>query len=417
MTNSKTTKRTLLFSVFAIVLCIAMLIGTTFAWFTDTASTDVNKIQSGRLDVDIQNEAGKSISNLEWFAKDGRAQSEIFWEPGCTYTLTPFKIVNTGNLALKYKLVVTGLDGDSELLDVIKFTYNVGEEMFDISKEGHLAPNGGSTGMITVSAHMDEAAGNKYMEKELNGVKITVYATQDTVESDSFDNQYDKNATYFDSATVGNNDDLKSALDQKVSNITIDGYYEGDKTKTSAADRLTIKAPTVFNINAAMHIPGSLEDSDNWAVLFINAETTINASPGGGIYCSDKVDADNPSYIGGPYVAHIDAPGATVTVNGGFYHGGGTIFNVQRGTLVINGGFYQVTPDIGTKDYRYTLNCIDSAYKNGTANIIVKGGTFVNFDPSNNLAEGANTNFVADGYKVESEVQSNGDIYYTVVPE
>ena len=61
------------------------------------------------------------------------------------------------------------------------------------------------------------------------------------------------------------------------------------------------------------------------------------------------------------------------------------------------------------------LNCIDSAYQNGTAKIVVKGGTFVNFDPSNCTAEGEGTNFVAPGYKVVSETQSNGDIWYTVV--
>lgn len=47
--NAKTTKRALFSSVLAIVLCLAMLIGTTFAWFTDTASTGVNKIQAGNL--------------------------------------------------------------------------------------------------------------------------------------------------------------------------------------------------------------------------------------------------------------------------------------------------------------------------------------------------------------------------------
>ena len=92
------------------------------------------------------------------------------------------------------------------------------------------------------------------------------------------------------------------------------------------------------------------------------------------------------------------------------------MFNVQRGTLIVNGGFFQVTPDIDTNDYRYVLNCIDANYKNGTAKIIVKGGTFVNFDPSNNLAEGEGTNFVADGYKVISEVHGE-DTWYTVVPE
>ncbi len=198
MTNKKSTKRALITSALAMLMCVAMLIGTTFAWFTDTASTAVNKIQSGNLHVEIQDKTGEKIENLEWVKENGDVianQEDILWEPGCTYLLTPFQIVNTGNLALKYKIVITGLDGDSLLLDVIKFTYKTasGEE-FDMSAEGHLAANGGTTGMITVSAHMDEAAGNKYQDQELKNVRFTVYATQDTVESDSYNNQYDKDA-------------------------------------------------------------------------------------------------------------------------------------------------------------------------------------------------------------------------------
>ena len=193
--NQKATKRALLTSVMALVMCVVMLVGTTFAWFTDTASTGVNKITSGNLHVEIQNETSEPVANLEWVAKDGRAQDEILWEPGATYTLTPFKIANTGKLALKYKMVVTGLDGDADLLRVIKFTYKLGDTVLDLNEEGHLVA-GAATGMITVSATMDKNAGNEYMDKTLEGVEIKVYATQDTVEKDSYGDQYDKDATY-----------------------------------------------------------------------------------------------------------------------------------------------------------------------------------------------------------------------------
>ena len=169
MTSSKSTKRALISSTLALLMCVAMLVGATFAWFTDTASTGVNKIVSGNLNVEIQDKEGTEIDTLKWVDKDGNDianQEGILWEPGCTYLLTPFKIANTGNLALKYKIVITGLDGDSPLLDVINFTYKTasGEE-FDMSAEGHLTAkgtDGASTDMITVSAHMDEAASNDY---------------------------------------------------------------------------------------------------------------------------------------------------------------------------------------------------------------------------------------------------------------
>ena len=413
------TKKALIASLLSLVLCVSMLVGSTFAWFTDTASTGVNRITSGNLHVEIRDESGNKLTKLEWKASDGRAQDQILWEPGCTYTLTPFKIVNTGNLALKYKLVMTGLDGDSELLNVIRFTYKIGTEDFALNEEGHLAANGGATGLITVSATMASDAGNEYMGKTLDNVKFTVYATQDTVENDSFGNRYDQFATYAPSGemyTVTNYEEAKRAF-AAGGGIVINDYIEGDATKTAVSDRLVIKYPSVLDLNASVHIPGELEASDNWAVFYINADTTINASSAGGILCANKRNPAEGAYNGGPYVAHVSGEGIVVTVNGGTYHGGGTVFNVQKGTLIVNGGFFQVTPDIDTKDYRYVLNCIDANYKNGTANIIVKGGTFVNFDPSNNLAEGAGTNFVADGYHVVSETQANGDIWYTVVAD
>ena len=138
------------------------------------------------MDIEIQGADGKPVTNPSWIKAEGAGDEQVLWEPGCTYELPPFKIVNKGNLALKYKLVVTGLEGDTGLLKVIKFTYKTGEETFDMNTEGHLTANGGASKVITVSAHMDEAAGNEYMNKTLEGVKFTVYATQDTVESDSF---------------------------------------------------------------------------------------------------------------------------------------------------------------------------------------------------------------------------------------
>ena len=200
MNSHRQTKRALLTSVMALVMCVVMLLGTTFAWFTDTATANVNTIKSGNLHVEIQNKAGTAIDKLEWVKENGDVianQDDILWEPGCTYLLTPFKIVNTGNLALKYKIEITGLDGSAKLLKVIKFTYKTEDgNTFDMTAEGKLAANGGATGMITVSAHMDELAGNEYQNETLTGVKFTVVATQDTVEYDSSKHTYDENATY-----------------------------------------------------------------------------------------------------------------------------------------------------------------------------------------------------------------------------
>ena len=399
MNNKRATKRALLTSVMALVMCVVMLVGTTFAWFTDTASTGVNKITAGNLHVEIQNKEGTKIENLEWVAKDGRAQDAILWEPGATYTLTPFKIANTGKLALKYKMVVTGLDGDADLLRVIKFTYKLDDTVLDLNEEGHLAA-GVATGMITVSATMDKNAGNEYMNKTLEGVEIKVYATQDNVENDSFGPNYDENATYYPVIDLAG---LKDAV-KNGGNVAVDADVQVSGTDT-AAQRTIIAKPTTLNLNAKIVSPDNMRNNDiNFCALIVDADTTINAGENGGIDTGTN----------GGYGINV-RNGATLTINGGSYYGGGTAVQVQEGTLTITGGHFAVEAFGEPYGYNFLLNCLDANYKNGSAKIIVKGGTFVNFNPANCKAEGAGTNFVADGYGVVATPQANGDVWYTVV--
>ena len=199
MQNQKSTKRAFGSSVVAVVICVAMLIGTTFAWFTSTASTAVNKIEAGTLAVDIQDKNGNSLNEktLQWQKAAGHENEAVLWEPGAEYQLTPFKIVNTGKLALKYKIAISGLNGSAKLLQALTFTYT-GEngETVDLSAEGHLAAGQLETGLITLTGKMNENAGNEYQGLTIDGIAITVYATQDTVEYDSNNNTYDENAEY-----------------------------------------------------------------------------------------------------------------------------------------------------------------------------------------------------------------------------
>ena len=195
MTNRKSTKRALLGSVMAMVLCLAMLVGATFAWFTDTASTGVNKIQAGNLDVALEMKDGDNWVSAEgktltFKTKDNRAADQILWEPGCTYELPQLRVVNKGNLALKYKIQITGIQGDAKLNEVIDWTIN--DAAIDLT-EGHLTA-GQQGDAFTIKGHMQDTAGNDYQNLTIDGIGITVYATQDTVESDSFGKTYDADA-------------------------------------------------------------------------------------------------------------------------------------------------------------------------------------------------------------------------------
>ena len=419
MNNKKATKRALLTSVMALVMCVVMLVGTTFAWFTDTASTGVNKIVSGNLKVDIIGaDSDSHIEKLNFTKAAGAEGEALLWEPGCRYLTQGFRIANKGNLALKWKAEINKdniVDGKVEgstiakdgksLLDVIDF-YVVtktadGAETEVAIKDfiGNLA-KGEKSGVYYIKGVMQTTAGNDYQNLTLDGITITVYATQYTYENDSFGNTYDEDATY----PAANADELKSALAAGgIVNVATD--LPTNNIDDSVDARMVIKAPTTLNLDKKIISPDNMGNNNtNFCALIVDADTTINAGESGGIDTGEN----------GGYGINV-RNGATLTINGGSYYGGGTAVQVQKGTLIINGGHFACEPYSNpVYGYKFLINCYDPAYKNGTANIIVKGGTFVNFDPSNNSAEGAGTNFVADGYKVVSEAHGT-DTWYTVV--
>ena len=420
MTSSKSTKRALISSALAILMCVAMLIGTTFAWFTDTASTGVNKIVSGNLKVDIIGENSDShISTLNFQKAAGAQGEQILWEPGCRYLTEGFRIANKGNLALKWKaeinkdnivngkVVDTAKDGVS-LLDVIDF-YVVtkaddGTETAVAIENftGKLAANDGKSETYYIKGVMQTTAGNDYQDLTLEGITITVVATQDTVENDSFNNQYDKDAGY----PVASATEMKEAL-ANGGIVSVNKDIKTDNIGDNEADRITISKPTTLNLDAKIISPDDMGNNNtNFCALIVDADTTINAGKNGGI----------DTGANGGYALNV-RKGANLTITGGSYYGGGTAVQVQEGTLTITGGHFAVEAFGEPYGYNFLLNCIDSAYKNGTAKIIVMGGTFVNFNPADCQAEGEHTNFVADGYKVVSENQTNGEVWYTVVPQ
>ena len=231
--SKNTTKRSLLASVFALVLCVAMLVGSTFAWFTDTASTGVNKIVSGNLKVDIIGADSDSHIEKLNFTKaamtDADAGAEILWEPGCRYLTDGFRIANKGNLALKWKAQVntgttTANEGNFDLLDVIDF-YLVTKAADGTETETALDEFTGNlkktetSDVYYIKGVMQTTAGNDYQGLTLDGISITVVATQDTVENDSFNNQYDKDAEYPVLVTSG--DQLQAAVNNATAPVNI----------------------------------------------------------------------------------------------------------------------------------------------------------------------------------------------------
>ena len=388
MTSSKSTKRALISSTLALLMCVAMLIGTTFAWFTDTASTGVNKIVSGNLDVKLM----YSTDMQTW--KEATDQTKLFddnalWEPGYTQVVY-LKIVNAGKLALKYEAGFSknytsnrgkNVNGDWYRVDnylkigtaetTTKFANREDVWSAIAATEKTLAKDvmftdgwitlkaGESSKPFAVAIYMPTSVGNeanasKNRPSSVSGLGIEVRATQATVESDSFDNNYDANA-----ATVLNRMEYTDGEHTVTGNIQANGTA-GAIHGTGTA-KITVDATTVYGTyvsNYAMAVCASSR-----------SEITIK----GGEFANQAPAGSNLSLI-------YAEDNAKITIEGGT--------------------FKCVSP-------AWTLNCNDS----DSATITVKGGSFYQFDPSN-VTVGEGEIFIADGYKV---VQ-NGD-WYNVVPE
>lgn len=440
MRNQKSnTRRTLALSIMAICLCCVMLIGTTFAWFTDTATSGLNHIQSGSLDMDVE----YTLDGETWHPLDDATDlfggEDAKFEPGYTRVVA-FRLTNKGNLAFKYRLSAnvaeeipgTNVFGNEfKLSDYLETSYaynqvnQIGDILvslaFDRNSQKAIGWHKGafdavysvddSTALLPGDGHyvimkvtMPETIGNEANAKDANSMPaihfgVNVVATQATIERDSYDTQYDKNAAY----PVVDAADLKETL-KNGGNIAVNEMIAISGEDTAAA-RNVIAAPTTLTLSAPIIGPADMGNNNtNFSALIVDADTTINGGPQGGIVFENE---------NGGYAINV-RNGAKLVINGGTYGAGGTAVQVQKGTVTINGGHFEADPFGEPYGYGFVLNCIDSAYQNGTAKIVVKGGTFVNFDPSNCTAEGEGTNFVALGYKVVSEVK-DGDTWYTVV--
>ena len=365
MTNSKSTKRALVSSTFAIFICAAMLIGTTFAWFTDTASTAVNKIQAGNLDVtlEMQKADGTWVTaenkTLEWKTADNRAQTEILWEPGCTYELQPIRVKNDGKLALKYKIIISGINGSAKLNKVIDWTIND-----TVLESDHRLAAGAVSAPLTIKGHMQESAGNEYMNEKIENIAITVYATQDTVENDSYGNDYDKDAKYTEVIANGKT-------------------FTGKETLSVG---ITATNPNAIAVKAS---------GANADVTILDG--TFDGGEGGNNQCVHAMNG-----------AKVTIKGGTFTVGGDANGYGNSVIESNGGNIVIEGGFFKTDYQYGGRYYVLNQN-------NGNpGTITVKGGTFVNYNPSAG-DDYLGGNFVADGYSVISETKANGEIWYTVV--
>ena len=259
MTNARTTRRALLTSIMSLILCCTMLLGTTFAWFTDTVTSANNIITAGNLDVELYHT--NKVDKEEKVGIETHLFDDIkLWEPGAVVYET-FKIVNEGNLALKYQFAVNIANATKNaqggtLADVLKVGVIEGgaesteredlikevadqaswQDFKSFAKNGELVENAKSDTYTVVIYWQPSDIDNEYNVDETKPLKIEIgvslLATQLTAENDSFDKTYDENAGLYN-VVVESEEALITAL-ANAKNGDIIGI-KGDVTWTTGA--------------------------------------------------------------------------------------------------------------------------------------------------------------------------------------
>ena len=394
--KNKSTKHALLASILSIVMCFAMLIGSTFAWFTDEVKSGMNKIVAGNLDVELYHSNGNVAEEKVdegtklFIGKDG---NDILWEPGAM-VYENFTVKNEGTLALKYCLTLNSnfnlVDGKS-LKDVLKVAVIEGAFEGDRATAQALTfdktlADFEQTGVLAAGAADDTYAIVIYWEPSdrdndynIAGSELFVeigaslVATQAASENDSFGDQYDKDAASAQNMNaiklVGQGytpikslDDFEYELDGEAALISTDGklFLNNDISK-GFLWVFTSEDSVTLDLNGYSYERGGYVTSGG-------ADLTITDSVGTGKLQTvaanqGTVTLENCSITDRSNTMMVIYPGAKMIINGGHYNPMMITTQGEGAILIINDGVFEL------KDSRYIQTQTGGS-------IIVNGGTF-----------------------------------------
>ena len=409
MNRTRVTDR-LVASVMLLAASLVLLAGLTFAWFTDTVTNTGNVIETGTLQVELQKDAVDDGGAVAWsdVTESEPVFNDLAFEPGKSVAVN-LQAVNTGDLAAKYELRFSNVSATQDIDKVLEVSLG-GTSLGTLSDmvanntaiaQGRVGAKDradavAEIGQLVIS--MPEGAGNSYQGAEVT-FDLAFVATQATAEKDGFgSDQYDAAATVPVTDVVG-----FFALGSDLTLEAADGADKAEPFAVGNADvTIDFAGKTVANVDDVW------TDKANWSIFSARAGSNLTLQ-GNGIVHAKANDC---------YAVDV-CDGGKLTIKDGTYVGNLSAIYVEEGELIIEGGTFsiqQLKSGTGEERYRETLNCYDKNYQNGTAKITVKGGTFMNFNPAASTAEPGGANFVAEGYKVVSEVR-DGATWYTVVPE
>ncbi len=443
--NKKTTKRALLLSALSVLLCVSMLIGSTFAWFTDTASTGVNTITSGNLDIKLSymNAAANDYTEVSENATDLFVDSDneaILWEPGAT-AVCYFKLENVGSLALKYKMKVSfkdtvtytnAEDKEVKLSDALKSalvtdltekeTLTNAEAITAATEDGAVIALGyadeqdvkmesGETAYFAMVIHMPTTVDNTYnlptgAEALQIQLGINLQATQVPHEFDSFDDQYDKNATYSAKSADELTDALKNAKDGDIialeNDIVLPQMEQtgaGEVTLNLAGNKLTLGTPEqrkdglVLDEGATLNIintgsePTTIEYTGNSAsndAIYVDGGATLNIAGNVNIVASPEASSVIHATEGS--VVNI-GDGTNIVVKGETDNQFPAIFIERNAVVNMTGGTITLESNLTVEDDGWNNDAVGVVLRGANAYFNMSGGT-INVHSKNAMAQG-----------------------------
>ena len=400
-------KSTLISAVLAIAMCVSLLAGSTFALFTSESKVNltvtsgnvevvasIENIEKSYVDENGETVSGKLFGGDATFADGTLSLDNIVPKDTVKFNV---KIANNSSVAIKYRTVVTVVE-DNGLASSLSIDL-AGYQMI---------------GTKAASAYAKLDAGE---QPEVLPVTITLPESE-TTQGKSCKLSVSVEAVQGNAAVA---DGLTSTDGTTMSTRLADGtvWYDVLANGSAFTVKTNINPANTIISNGKLTIDAKDKKIANtvnlWQAADDNEWSLVSAR---GTDC--EVTVKSGSFLAKEndcYAVDVQG-GATVVIEGGTFAGNIHAVYVYEGKAIIKGGFFSVQqpyPKTGL-EYEFVINCYDGNRQNGTASVEIMGGTYVNFNPADNAAEGAHTNFVADGYTVVSETQANGDVWYTVVP-
>ena len=411
MFNKKGTKRSLLMSALALLLCVSMLIGSTFAWFTDSVVSANNIIKSGTLEVSMMWADGKEEpASANW---QDASTTKIFnydkWEPGYTEA-RHIAVTNEGTLALKYQLTIVPTGEVSKLADVIDVYYiktatqlderadlsaytpvgtltqliNNEISAVDVMPNGKLAAGEGFTATLVLK--MRESADNEYQNLSIGtNFSVQLLATQLTKENDSYGPDYDEDA-WMDGMQVFTPEDLQTAINNGENPILQNDIELTEALVIpAAASTFSLRATpvyTVINLNG-FRLTGTGFDANGKAHMVVNNGNAVikngtiavtGANGGAALYNAEGASMilEDVAVIGAPQTGS-GWPSYAVQ-NYGVMEINGAVVTSTHGALALYG-------DTVINDATVTMNGFGGSshvfYIGGEGtDVIINGGTY-----------------------------------------